>query len=206
MKRGNAVMGSTATMATMATFCLIVACLGAGLAGCSAQPEGQQEPLAQEQAQSQEQAQLAEASGGLPGGSSSGSSGDLDAKEAGQADAQTVQIAVSVNGRELRASLEESPSAQALVELLAHGPLTIAMRDYGSMEKIGPIGQSLPTSDAQITTAPGDIILYQGDQLTIYYDVNSWSLTRVGKIEGVSDAELREILGSGDVEVTFSLD
>jgi len=120
-------------------------------------------------------------------------------------DTRAAQILVSTNGRELRASLEDNPSALALAELLANGPLTIAMHDYGSMEKVGPIGQSLPTSDMQITTAPGDIILYQGNQLTIYYDVNSWNFTRIGRIEGVGDVELREILGPGDITMTFSL-
>ena len=57
----------------------------------------------------------------------------------------------------------------------------------------------------QITTAPGDIILYQGNQLTIYYDVNSWNFTRIGRIEGIGDVELREILGPGDITMTFSL-
>ena len=79
------------------------------------------------------------------------------------------------------------------------------MHDYGSMEKVGPIGQSHPTSDMQITTAPGDIILYQGNQLTIYYDVYSWNFTRIGRIEGIGDVELREILGPGDITMTFSL-
>lgn len=80
------------------------------------------------------------------------------------------------------------------------------MHDYGNMEKIGPIGRSLPTTDAQITTEPGDIILYQGNQLTIYYDTNSWNFTRIGKIQNISAAELRSILGPADATVTFSLE
>ena len=77
---------------------------------------------------------------------------------------------------------------------------------YGNFEKVGPLGQSLPTNNQQITTEAGDIILYQGNQITIYYDRNSWNFTRLGKINGVTSQQLRDILGSGDVNVTFSLE
>ncbi len=104
------------------------------------------------------------------------------------------------------AVLADNSSAEALKELLAEGPLTIDMRDYASMEKVGPIGTSLPTNDEQISTGAGDIILYQGNSLVIYYDTNSWNFTRIGKIEDVTREELLAALGSSDVTVTFSLD
>lgn len=104
------------------------------------------------------------------------------------------------------AVLADNSSAEALKELLAEGPLTIDMSDYASMEKVGPIGTDLPRNDEQITTGAGDIILYQGNSLVIYYDTNSWNFTRIGKIEGVTGEELLEALGSGDVTVTFSLE
>lgn len=91
------------------------------------------------------------------------------------------------------------------IELLKQGLLTIEMSDYGKMEKVGPIGRSLPRTDKQITTGPGDIILYQGNQLTIYYDTNSWNFTSIGKIQDANQQKLKSILGSGDVSVTFSL-
>ncbi len=68
-----------------------------------------------------------------------------------------------------------------------------------------PLGTALPRNDAQITTEPGDVILYQGAQVTIYYGVNSWSFTRLGKVQGLSPEELRAALGEGDAAVTFSL-
>ena len=83
--------------------------------------------------------------------------------------------------------------------------MTIEMHDYGSFEKVGALGTTLPRNDEQITTEPGDVILYQGNQVTIYYDVNSWSFTRLGKVQGLSQAELKEILGTGNATVTFSL-
>ena len=103
------------------------------------------------------------------------------------------------------AELEENSSAQALREILLESPLTIRMSDYGDMEKVGPLGKRLPTNDETITTAPGDLILYQGNSLVIYYDTNTWNFTRLGKIEGVTKQELLAALGSGDVTVMLSL-
>jgi len=36
--------------------------------------------------------------------------------------------------------------------------------------------------------------------------VNSWSFTRIGRVQGLSQAELKEVLGGGDAVVAFSLD
>ncbi len=113
---------------------------------------------------------------------------------------------ITVGDRVLTAVLADNSSAEALKEILASGPLTIDMSDYGNMEKVGPIGQSLPTNDEQITTGPGDMILYMGNSLVIYYDTNSWNFTRLGKIQDVTQAELKEILGGGGVTVTLSLE
>lgn len=104
------------------------------------------------------------------------------------------------------ATLADNSSAAALKELLVKGPLTINMHDYANMEKVGPIGTSLPTNDEHIVTEPGDIILYLGNSLVIYYDTNTWNFTRIGRLNDVTQAELLEALGKGDVTVTFSLE
>ena len=119
---------------------------------------------------------------------------------------EETMLYITVNGTTLTATLANNSSAEAFRELLANGPCTIQMSDYGNFEKVGPLGQSLPTNNQQITTEAGDIILYQGNQITIYYDRNSWNFTRLGKINGVTSQQLRDILGSGDVSVTFSLE
>ncbi len=106
----------------------------------------------------------------------------------------------------LTASLADNSSTAALKELLSKAPVTIDMHDYANMEKVGPVGTSLPRNDEQLTTGPGDIILYQGNSLVIYYDKNSWSLTPIGKINGITQAQLKELLGDSNVTVTFSLD
>lgn len=114
-------------------------------------------------------------------------------------------IYARINGKVLNILLSGNSSADAFLDLLKAGDVTIEMHDYGSFEKVGPLGTSLPRNDEQITTEPGDVILYQGNQVTIYYDVNSWSFTRLGKVQGLSQTELKEILGSGNAAVTFSL-
>ena len=113
---------------------------------------------------------------------------------------------ITVGDKILTAVLADNSSVDALKEILASGPLTIDMNDYGTMEKVGPIGQSLPTNDEQIITVPGDIILYMGNSLVIYYDTNSWNFTRLGKIQDITQEELKEILGADNVTVTFSLE
>lgn len=102
-------------------------------------------------------------------------------------------------------TLAENSSADALKELLKKGPITIDMRDYANMEKVGSLGTNLPRNDEQIMTQPGDLILYQGNALVIYYATNSWNFTRLGKIDNITQKELKEALGSGDVQVTLSL-
>ena len=99
--------------------------------------------------------------------------------------------------------LENNSSAEAFLEKIKKNPLTVDMQDYGSFEKVGDLPWSLPTNDEKITTKPGDIILYQGNKITIYYDENTWNFTKLGSINGVTGEELKEALGDGDVTVEF---
>lgn len=96
-------------------------------------------------------------------------------------------------------------SVKALEEVLRKGPVTVHMRDYARMEKVGSLGMSLPTNDRMITTSPGDVILYEGDQLVIYYDTNTWDFTRLGRIKGLAASGLRTVLGKGAVTAVLSL-
>jgi hypothetical protein len=112
---------------------------------------------------------------------------------------------IQVGDKILTATLVQNSSVDALKEALSNGPITINMRDYGSMEKVGSLGMDLPRNDQQITTEAGDLILYQGSAFVIYYAPNSWSFTRLGKINNISAEELKEILGDGNVTITLSL-
>ena len=114
-------------------------------------------------------------------------------------------LEIEANGKSFSAVLEDNSSAKTLAEKLASGPVTVEMQDYGNFEKVGPLPWSLPQNDAQITTEPGDVILYQGDKITIYYDKNSWSFTHLAKIANVTREELLDAFGSGDVTVTLRI-
>ena len=116
-----------------------------------------------------------------------------------------IQIDNGTSKYTLTATLYDNSSSHALLELLQKGELTIDMHDYGNFEKVGSLPSSLPRNDTQITTEPGDIILYQGNQITIYYDTNSWNFTRIGKIDGVTKSELKKILGTGNVTAVISI-
>ena len=111
---------------------------------------------------------------------------------------------IYVNNAVLAVKAENNSSAEALIRLLGTGDITITMHDYGSFEKVGPLGTTIPRNDEDITTTPGDIILYQGNQITIYYDENRWDFTKLGHID-IGQDELKAVLGSGDVTVTLSV-
>ena len=114
-----------------------------------------------------------------------------------------MQMNVQVGGSTFTATLEENAAADALVDMMEQGPVTIQMSDYSGFEKVGPLGTSLPASSQQTTTQAGDIVLYQGNQIVMFYGSNSWSYTRLGRIDDLTGWE--EALGSGDVTATFSL-
>ena len=109
------------------------------------------------------------------------------------------------NGKIFTAKLENNSSARALKEILEKGDISIQMQDYANMEKVGPIGKTLPRNDTQTTTAPGDLILYQGKYFVIYYAPNCWNFTRLGKIENINENELKSALGEGDATVILSI-
>ena len=118
---------------------------------------------------------------------------------------EETMIYAHIGDKTLTIKPESNSSARAFVELLQSGSLTVDMHDYGGFEKVGPLGTTLPTNDERITTEPGDVILYQGNQITIYYDTNTWSFTRLGKVQGMAPEEIRDALGNGDPTVVFSL-
>lgn len=112
-------------------------------------------------------------------------------------------LVIAANDKVFYASLEDNSSATAFAEKLTREAIEVDMRDYGNFEKVGSLPWSLETNDAQITTEPGDVILYQGNKITIYYDQNTRSFTRLAKINGATKEELLEAFGEGDVTVAF---
>ena len=117
------------------------------------------------------------------------------------------EIKITVSGKSLPVKIEDNSATKALVAALRESSITYEAEDYGGFEKVGALGRSLPTSNAQITTQPGDVILYSGNQIVLFYGSNSWSYTRIGKMEYGSLDELKTFLkaGQGKISVTLSL-
>ena len=117
------------------------------------------------------------------------------------------EIKITVSGKSLPVKIENNEATKALVAALREASITYEADDYGGFEKVGALGRSLPTSNTQITTQPGDVILYSGNQLVLFYGTNSWSYTRIGKMEYGTLDELKTFLkaGQGKISVTLSL-
>ena len=114
-------------------------------------------------------------------------------------------IYITANGETRTATLAGNAASETLLRMLADGPVSIDMHDYGGWEKVGNLPRPLPASDSRITAQPGDIMLYQGDQIVIFYGDNSWSYTRLGKIDGATATNIRSWLGNASVLATLSL-
>ena len=115
------------------------------------------------------------------------------------------ELLISVNGHELTASFADSTAAAELAEKLKAEPVTVSLNEYGGFEKVGRLPWALTKTDEKIDTEPCDIMLYQGDQMTIFYNSNSWSYTKLGHIGNITQEELKSILGEGNVTVTLAL-
>ncbi|MCX4378620.1 MAG: cyclophilin-like fold protein [Lachnospiraceae bacterium] len=113
------------------------------------------------------------------------------------------KMTLQIGNSSFTATLENNPAVDAFVEMMNDSSVIIQMNDYSGFEKVGSLGTNLPADDKQTTTHAGDIVLYNGNQIVIFYGSNSWSYTRLGKIDDLSGWE--DALGSGDITVTFSL-
>ena len=113
-------------------------------------------------------------------------------------------LGMLINDTEVSVQWEDNDSVRALMELVREEPLTITMSPYGGFEQVGPLGHELPHNDTQTTTAGGDIVLYNGNQIVVFYGTNSWPYTRLGHITDKTAAELNELLAGSDVTVTIT--
>ena len=101
---------------------------------------------------------------------------------------------------------EENKSVEELRKLCEEEPLTIQMSMYGGFEQVGSIGTSLTRNDVQTTTSSGDIVLYSGNQIVVFYGSNSWAYTKLGHITDQDEAGMTQLLGQGDVTITVSME
>lgn len=137
-------------------------------------------------------------------------SGEQDGNGESNGDDNTAmpdQIKITVAGKSLPVKIEDNEATKALVASLREADITYEADDYGGFEKVGLLGRSLPTGNSQMTTQAGDVILYNGNQLVLFYGSNSWSYTRIGRMEYGTLDELKSFLkaGQGKISVTLSL-
>ena len=115
------------------------------------------------------------------------------------------KIYITIDGQTQSATLVDNDATRELVAALQNAPITVTLND-NNFEIWGSLGKSLTTKNEQMTALPGDIVLYNGSNICIY-ESNSWSYTRLGHIDGLSESELRTFLkaGQNNISVTLSL-
>ena len=195
--------------AALASFLVLAGCAqgtaspsaGTSPASVSSAATSSQSPDASDASGGQSQAPSAE----TPAASSAASAESGASPQSGAASAKHVDsFAIGVGDTQLVATLADTDAARALAEKLQTGPVTVSLHAYGGFEKVGPLPWSLPASDEQTAAQPGDVMLYRGNQITVFTGSNSWAYTPLGHIEGATSESLLEVLGDGDVEVTLT--
>jgi len=133
-----------------------------------------------------------------------GDESDTDVSEESSQEVEIMQIEIQIGDKMMVAELEKNDTTAELAELLEADELVMSASNYGGFEKVCSIGQSITRNDEQITTAPGDIMLYSGNQIVIFYDSNSWAYTPIGHIDASAD-ELEGFLSGDEDEVIIRL-
>lgn len=115
-----------------------------------------------------------------------------------------MKMKVQIGNQSFTATLEDNAAVRELVDMMREAPVSIDMSDYSGFEKVGSLGRSLTTDNRQTTTGEGDIVLYNGDHIVMFYGSNSWSYTRIGHINDLTGWE--EALGDGSITAVFSVE
>lgn len=115
-----------------------------------------------------------------------------------------IKLQMMIGDSTVAVEWENNESVNALLDCVKDTPLTVQMSMYGGFEQVGSLGESLPRNDVQTTTQAGDIVLYSGNQIVVFYGSNSWAYTRLGRITDKTRQELADILGNGNVTLTLS--
>lgn len=112
---------------------------------------------------------------------------------------------ITIGGVTKTATLVDNAATRELVARLQEAPVTVTLNSSGGFEIWGSLGFSLPTSNEQVNAQPGDIVLYNGSNICMFYGTNSWSYTRLGKIDGLTESELRTFLKAGESNISVTL-
>ncbi|MBQ9306563.1 MAG: hypothetical protein IJ229_01460 [Clostridia bacterium] len=118
----------------------------------------------------------------------------------------SVEMQLKIGDTEVSVVWEDNDAVRELKRMAAEQQLSVEMSMYGGFEQVGPLGVSLPRDDHQITTVSGDIVLYSGNQIVIFYGSNAWAYTRLGHIEDQTPSDMRKLLGDRDVTITLRMD
>ena len=124
--------------------------------------------------------------------------------EVDQTPEQDLSLQMTIGGTPVSVTWEDNESVQALKELCRSQTLTLNMSMYGGFEQVGSIGTTLPQNDVQTTTSAGDIVLYSGNQIVVFYGSNTWAYTRLGHITDKTQTELTQLLSNGNVTITLT--
>ena len=116
------------------------------------------------------------------------------------------ELTMYINGTEVEVIWEDNDSVKALREMAGEGEITVSMSMYGGFEQVGSLGRSIVRNDRQTTTSYGDIVLYSGNQIVIFYGSNSWSYTRLGKVKDATEDKMRKLLANGDVTIRLVME
>lgn len=151
----------------------------------------------------------------VPAGSGVGQAADGDDKmgstdqtqvsqDEGEEDMTPMGITViRVGDMPFSIDMEDNSSAKEFVDKVNHGGLTVDLHDYGGFEKVGDLPWELPTNDEEITTRPGDLILYQGNKITVYYGENTWNFTKLGHLNATPEEIMETFGGKDDITAEF---
>ena len=115
-------------------------------------------------------------------------------------------MTMKIGDTKVNVDWEDNQAVERLRDMAKDGDITIQMSMYGGFEQVGSIGQSLPRDDKQTTTTSGDIVLYSGNQMVVFYGSNSWSYTRLGHISDKNAEDITDLLSNGDVTITISIE
>ena len=117
-----------------------------------------------------------------------------------------VKLYLTANGVTKTATLVENAATAELISLLEKGPISLSMTENGGFEKVGNLPQSLPTSDVRQTAQSGDLMLYIGNVMCIFYGSNTWAYTKLGTMDNLTSNEIKEFLSGNPVSVSLSLE
>ena len=128
----------------------------------------------------------------------------VEEQAAEPAEGENTEMKMLIDQTPVTVEWEDNEAVAALKEEVKNGPLTVRMSMYGGFEQVGSLGMPLPRSDTRITTSPGDVILYSGNQMVVFYGSNSWAYTRLGHITDKTQRELTQLLSNGNVTITLT--